>query len=81
MYRMVLIDHTPSVNTYDFKVYADGIDDHVAYVFVTHRNDQTDITLELLPASGIPNTPDERVEFLLVNAEIICRAISNAQKD
>jgi hypothetical protein len=64
---------------YEFKADEDGVD--CARIFVSHRNDQTDITIEICPESGIPNTADERTEFLMVHCIEIGRAIRNAFKD
>lgn len=73
-----LRSYTPSTDEYEFKAF-DEDGNHEALIWVTHRNDQTDITVELLDPAH--NTPDERVEYMLLNGVTIMQAVSQAQKD
>lgn len=76
-----LISYHRPTDTYEFKAYDDGFDTHTATIIVTHRDDQTDITVEINPACGIPNTMHERVEWLCLHADDLHRAIKNALED
>lgn len=76
--RMHLRSYTPSIDEYEFKAYDDD-GNHEAMIYVTHKATQTDITVELLDPAC--NTPDERVEYMLLNGAAIMQAASDAQKD
>ena len=77
--QLHLTNYTPATDEYEFKAH-DG-PTQVATIWVTHRNDQSDIVVELHPDCGIPNVAHERMEFLLMHGKEIHRAIKNAMED